>query len=755
MRWSLRIRSLCPARHHFVALLAYGVLTLALTYPLFLKINTHIVMLPQVSGWMPGDGDPWHALWAFWWYKAAFFELQKSAFTDYVCYPIGMHLGYFFVFAYLGLFSLILQQIVSLTTTYNLLFLLSFLLSGYGAYVLAFYLTENKAASFISGIIFAFNPFRFAHALEHLNLVNTQWIPFYILFLLKAVQNQDRKHWILASFFLLLTNLSSWYFTVYLFVFTVAYVCYYALQSRNKQRIWRAIRKVGSIVLLYLVLIFYFVYPLIREARGSRILFSSLLETNQYSADLLSFFIPSPMHPLFGHIVGGLYNRFTGNLFEQTVFIGYAVLILGVLGAVKGPKKATRFWIFGCALFFLLSLGPILHIYGRFTFNAHDLPIVFPLPYLIFSYLPVWGAMRVPSRFAVMLILSLSILAGYGGAYLFETIRVRALGVKHEKAITWGGLCMLVAVIVFEFLTVPLPTLSTEIPEIYTRIGQDKTNCSVLEIPLDWKICTYQYFQIAHQKRLINGHMVRPLPSYVEFGDNIPFFRLLKNPGLIESMDLTPADRIAALDVAHALRIKYVLLHKSYLALKIADRIDRSIQMLFDGQRIYDQDQIVAYRVGDASPIQADNKSSRTLRRYMLYGWSPKEQAAEAGFDFNWSSAKESLMILALPCTYAPQHPTVIAFRWMPISAIYPELPEQTVQLFINGQFVEELHLQPRWRVQRVAILPSVLQPGGNLIHFVYKYTISPYEHTQGANADPRLLAVALDEVSIKGLPGK
>jgi hypothetical protein len=52
------------------------------------------------------------------------------------------------------------------------------------------------------------------------------------------------------------------------------------------------------------------------------VLYSSLWEANYFSADLLAFFLASPYHALGGRLVEAIYARFTGNVFEQTVYIG-------------------------------------------------------------------------------------------------------------------------------------------------------------------------------------------------------------------------------------------------------------------------------------------------------------------------------------------------------------------------------------------------------------------------------------------------
>ena len=59
---------------------------------------------------------------------------------------------------------------------YNVAFLLSYLLSGLGAYLLAFVLTRRHDASFVAGAAFAFAPYRLSHT-QHLQLLSSYWMP--------------------------------------------------------------------------------------------------------------------------------------------------------------------------------------------------------------------------------------------------------------------------------------------------------------------------------------------------------------------------------------------------------------------------------------------------------------------------------------------------------------------------------------------------------------------------------------------------
>jgi len=192
---------------HLLPLIGYSLISLIVTWPLV----THL------RGWVPGLGDWGQNLWALWWTRQALLvEGQQPFFTHYLFYPEGVTLLFHPLDVSDGLLALPLYGLLGGDVTYNLMILLSFVLAGYGAYLLALYLTHHRAAAFIAGLIFALSPYHFLRVdLGHLNLSTIQWIPFYALFLLIFVERGDKRAAALAVFFLVFTALNSWYYVVY------------------------------------------------------------------------------------------------------------------------------------------------------------------------------------------------------------------------------------------------------------------------------------------------------------------------------------------------------------------------------------------------------------------------------------------------------------------------------------------------------------------------------------------------------------
>lgn len=81
---------------------------------------------------------------------------MELTYTNYTFYLECIHLMPFFT-AFNQLASIPLQFILDLHVAYRVLWLSSFVLSGYGMYLLVKYLTSDEIAAFISGSIFAFS----------------------------------------------------------------------------------------------------------------------------------------------------------------------------------------------------------------------------------------------------------------------------------------------------------------------------------------------------------------------------------------------------------------------------------------------------------------------------------------------------------------------------------------------------------------------------------------------------------------------
>jgi hypothetical protein len=732
---------------HLSIVSAYLLFAVILTLPLALYLTTHIPIEHQLPGWMTGDGDPWHSLWILWFVNHSLLELGRLPFsTDMLFYPRGMDLMYFSLIALPLLLALTLVPVVGLITTYNVLVLLSLAGAGYGAFLLVHYLTRDRGAAFIAGLVFAFSPYHMAHALEHLFLLmGAVWLPLYVLYLSRALREGQRANFVLASSFFLLTMLSNPYYAVYLILFTSIYGLLQILWAGDtrtrRNRLQRCTWVVGCCVATAMPIV---ILASLAHWSDTR-LYMPLSDANILSADLLAFFVPSVSHPLWGALVAPIYKHFDGITIEQTVYIGYVVLAVSLLAVGKGPKAKTRPWSLTAIIFFALSLGPFLHIDGAPHFTLGDTTFRLPMPYLLLHYIPIIGGIRAANRFDVMLMLSLAVLTGYGVHYLLRRLQGR-----------WRGrvgmvlACSLAAAILCEFATVPWPILDAKIPSLYQEIGAETARKgSLVELPLDIGIAKYQYYQTVHQMKRLIGFGPRPSKALIEYGDRIPFMQVFKHPDRLEELGRFWGEGQAQRFI-DMFDIDVIVIHREYLLPETAARLEQWLLETFPVRRVTEAGSLSvlwmqrnheSQSAGAPLDVQWDFNPSE-FPPFLSEGWLAYEGSGE--LTFAWADGHESRLWVFLPSvTDLSLELGLFPFTW-------PGSPPQGITIYVNGQFLSEVRLEAdRWYRYTIYLPRTFLTLGQNTLRFVYSYTASPAEIVPG-NRDTRRLAVAFDFIALR-----
>ncbi|MGD2148694.1 MAG: hypothetical protein PVH41_18525, partial [Anaerolineae bacterium] len=199
-----------------LALLGYVVLTVVMTWPVPAHMSTHLV------GW---GNDPYVRYWNNWWVGQALGRGITPYFTDMLFHPNGASMVYH-NFGWLNIVgSLALKPLMGPVGAYNAVFLANIAMCGLAMYHLGTYVLRNRAAAFIAGLVHAFWPYRLHHT-AHPNLISTQWMVWFLLYLMKTVREGKRRHALLAALFLTLTALARWQLLVMTLFPAVIYVLY-------------------------------------------------------------------------------------------------------------------------------------------------------------------------------------------------------------------------------------------------------------------------------------------------------------------------------------------------------------------------------------------------------------------------------------------------------------------------------------------------------------------------------------------------
>jgi len=581
-----------------IALAGYLVLTLAMTFPLVTEFTTAI----------PGDGfDGWQNYWNLWWVKKALLDLGTNPFfCDYVYYPTGASLYFHTLNVFNGLLTVPVQAVLGWTVAYNFVVVFSFVVGGYGIYLLAYRLGTGRLAAFVAGLVFTFSPYHFAHLLGHMQLISLEWLPFYVLFAVKAlgpVVGQRLKSslrsndlWLtrvgLAAVFLTLTFLCEWgYYVMYLALFTLLYAGYVAWKER---RIWEPAARAGLIWLLFVVLTSPILVPMAVEAINTTEYLTPPFEQSlSLSADLLAFFTPNEMHPLWGDRAKAWSERFTTTTSERMVFAGYVPLALGTWALWKRRQRAG-FWALSLLVFFILALGPVLHVGGQ---PVSVLGTALPLPYIVlYHLLPFVRLSRSISRFDVMVMLSLAMLAGLGVGWLGDWVARQLGGRGSGRLGGWvigGGAG---ALICFEFLAVPYPMTEVEVLSFYRQVAQEPGDSVLMELPMNWDRPIHMFNQVYHDKKVIAAYFGKPNPlSVVEKTPVLQHFRYLGPDIIAQDVSEIGTSVLASFNVRYVILDLYQMPggREREVTLRLTEKV------FGDTVPFYQDERLIVYRVGE------------------------------------------------------------------------------------------------------------------------------------------------------------
>jgi len=402
----LPIKLLQRHRLNITVIFLYLLFTSIFTFPLFLHISTSTPLAD-------GSGDQFQFMWMFWWFKTALFELQTNPlYTNFIYYPQGTSLIYH-LFIFLNLLAIPFQYLFGtpgdLIISHNLILIFTFVFSGFGGYLLIKHLVKDSVTAFVCGLLFAFCPYRLWH-LNHLNLLSTVWIPFYILYLIRSIDEKSLKNFLWAGVFFILTFLSSLTYVLFLVLFTLIYLLYLLIRSRKQLFDKRVIK--NSVIALFIVIVL--LSPLLYALSSSKIDWQPSTEASTiYSANLVGYFLPVKERSLLvGHFLPSRFDY--RGVSGGELFLGYVLLFFVVYTWIRFPRKKIEFWLFSSLAFLLLSFGHTIHIFDNSYFFKW-------LPYnLLYTYVPLFQIGRTPCRFSLMVTLCLIIFSSYGLTRFFR-----------------------------------------------------------------------------------------------------------------------------------------------------------------------------------------------------------------------------------------------------------------------------------------------------------------------------------------------
>jgi hypothetical protein len=371
--------------------------------------------------------------------------------------------------------------------TYNLLFLGAIAISGFCAYLLAWRLTSNAAASIVGGFVFAFGSYRFGHA-GHLELQWTMWMPLAFLAIHGLVEKGRVRDGLALGASLALQAFSSVYYFIFLSIVLAPFatVAFAGGGWRTRRRLVGGIT-LAAVILVPLLMPYSEPYRRARRLVGVR----PPDQVNRFSARPSDYLDVAPTNWLYPNRVA------SQDPDERSLYPGAVAPALALL-ALWPP---VTMWRAAYAASLIVAFDASLGLQG-FVFGTMR------------RFAPGVAGLRSAARFGVLVLLILGIFAAMG----FARLAVWA-GRRH---VPWMAAAAL-AICTLEFWSVPLPLRfpPLEPPLVCRFLATQPEETVVLHLPVPrpeglWGYeTTYEYLSIFHWRRLVNGYSGFAPPVYI------------------------------------------------------------------------------------------------------------------------------------------------------------------------------------------------------------------------------------------------
>ena len=548
-------RAASRLRRAAAVLAVFLVLTAILTYPLSVAPGTRA---------LPLSADTRLFLWTLSWDVHALLHQPLRLFDANIFHPEPRTLAYSEHLLGSALFGApFLLASDNPVLALNVVVLLSCVLSGAGAFVLARELGIGTAGAFAAGVIFAFAPPRFTR-LAQVHLATVQWIPFCLAFVHRYLRDRRRRDLLAAIAFFTLQSLTSGHGGLFLLLSLLA-LGSYRLARRALPPVRSLARDVGIAGLLLLALNVPFVVPYFRVQRelGLRRTIGAVYDWAPNAAS----FLASPTHvdqallsllpPLARAVADAKAYMFPGWL---TLLLVLALLVLWRRRAADGGAFGMEVGFYGllAVLSIWASLGPP---FGLYT--------------LLYKALPGFDLIRVPSRLAILTLLAFAVLAGAGVARIVERFR--------PQARTAAG-AALVLLLLVEFAAFPLnaPAYAIEVGEVDRWVAARPRPFVVAELPVappSDAVGTarhnshYMLHSMLHWQPIVNGYSGFLPPRHEMLFDQLTRF---PDEGSVRALE--------------GLGVNYVVLHRAELGEERFARAVADAQALFPTRLVLEHD---------------------------------------------------------------------------------------------------------------------------------------------------------------------
>ncbi len=378
------------------------------------------------------------------------------------------------------------------TLAINVLILLSMVIGGTGAFLLARHVTGSDLAAVVGAVAFIFNPAHFARHLQ-IQYFGDHWAPWLALGLVLWLERRTVRWALIAALFFILHALTGSHAAVFAALIALVLIGVYALRSGQWREswLWRGLATFGLLVAIVLVPIFYpylLVHDRLVGERGDSP--EVLLEGSARARDLLT---GGSRFDIWLEERWGWPSALTGGRLRAHLFPGWILLALAALAALRRrqpsavqprPGDAVA-WGVLLVVCLLLALGPPWRVYDWL------------------AMLPGIRLIRVPSRFVLPGLLGLTMLSAFGVAAL-----------RRRLSATVAGTLLAAATLLFAFEATFAPlstaTVSGRPDAVSAWLAGQPGDFAILELPIQVDNLTAHSRQLLqsvfHWKKLLVGY---------------------------------------------------------------------------------------------------------------------------------------------------------------------------------------------------------------------------------------------------------
>jgi hypothetical protein len=497
--------------YFLVAVLFFCLIVLA-TFPLAFNISRYI------PGFFSTD-ESFGPLWESWRLGFSFHHHLPLRSTNLVAYPFGVNL---YPSGYISYLWFILNSVLGIVTNpvfaYNIQVLTNLMFSGIFCYLLVYYISGSQTSAIFSGIIYVFCPYQLTRTWQHLGLTYNQWMPLIIFLAFRLREKDSKKNRVFFLVGIVLLSSFDWSvgFMTTIAVFSFfAYVLFYNWKTKfmwRKQRIDADFEYLKTAIFIGLVA-FFIVLPQFFPAIKNRLFLPENVNASAFSlyrrdfndifvqsARPLSYFLPATSHPLLGKFTENFVGtQLYGDSFtEHAIYLGWLPLILAFVCVKRwqiSRKLRTEenfyigFFIFMAIVAYFFSQPPWWQ-FGRIR--------IYMPSFFMYKLLPMF---RAYCRFGIVLMLAISVLAGFGLKLI--------LGKLSKETIKVGITILFCVLVLFEFWNWPPYKVIdvSRVPAAYYWLKAEPGDFTIAEYPLDTNGSNelYKFFQTVHGKKIING----------------------------------------------------------------------------------------------------------------------------------------------------------------------------------------------------------------------------------------------------------